>query len=185
MNIALETILAKLPIAKIKETIHKHIRLMAEQLPDKRLERVLEDMALGILGGETPVITEMAQQTRKDEGESWAVAKRIYRFLGNKQVQTGQLYEGLYQVGCEAVEQERPDYLVVAVDPVNFEKPYVKSVEGISIVHKATPPDLSGHARLAQLSRHHGHNCEYESARDQLRELVFLHTGLYQSKQRN
>ena len=185
MNIALETILAKLPIAKIKETIHKHIRSMAEQLPDKRLERVLEDMALGILGGETPVITEMAQQTRKDEGESWAVAKRIYRFLGNKQVQTGQLYEGLYQVGREAVEQERPDYLVVAVDPVNFEKPYVKSVEGISIVHKATPPDLSGHARLAQLSRHHGHNCEYESARDQLRELVFLHTGLYQSKQRN
>jgi hypothetical protein len=149
MNIALETILAKLPIAKIKETIHKHIRSMAEQLPDKRLERVLEDMALGILGGETPVITEMAQQTRKDEGESWAVAKRIYRFLGNKQVQTGQLYEGLYQVGREAVEQERPDYLVVAVDPVNFEKPYVKSVEGISIVHKATPPDLSGHARLA------------------------------------
>lgn len=149
MNIALETILAKLPIAKIKETIHKHIRSMAEQLPDKRLERVLEDMALGILGGETPVITEMAQQTRKDEGESWAVAKRIYRFLGNKQVQTGQLYEGLYQVGREAVEQERPNYLVVAVDPVNFEKPYVKSVEGISIVHKATPPDLSGHARLA------------------------------------
>jgi hypothetical protein len=149
MNIALETILAKLLITKIKETIHKHIRQMAEQLPDKRLERVLEDMALGILGGETPVITEMAQQTSKDDGETWAVAKRIYRFLENKKVQTGQLYEGLYQVGYEAVEQERPDYLVVAVDPVNFEKPYVKSVEGISIVHKATPPDLTGHARLA------------------------------------
>jgi len=38
---------------------------------------------------------------------------------------------------------------VAAVDPVNFEKPYVKEVEGASIVHKATPPDLSGHARLA------------------------------------
>jgi hypothetical protein len=48
------------------------------------------------------------------------------------------------------VEQERPDYLVVAVDAVNFEKPYVKSIEGISVIHKATPPDLSGQARLAK-----------------------------------
>ena len=66
-----------------------------------------------------------------------------------KQVQTRQLYEGLYQVGCEAVAREKPGYLVAAVDPVNFEKPYVKSIEGISTVHKSTPPDLSGHARLA------------------------------------
>ena len=150
MNIALETTLAKvIPINEIKETVQKHIRPMAEQLPDKRLKRVLEDMVLGILGGETPVITEIARQNSKDDGESWAVAKRMYRLLENKQVQTSQLYEGLYQVGSEAVRQERPEYLVAAVDPVNFEKPYVKSIEGISTVHKSTPPDLSGHARLA------------------------------------
>jgi hypothetical protein len=122
---------------------------MTEKLPDKRLKRVIEDMVLGILGGETPVITEMARQNDKDDGECWAVARRIYRFLENKRVQTGQLYEGLYQVGCEAVVQEKLEYLVTAVDPVNFEKPYVKSIEGISTVHKSTPPDLSGHARLA------------------------------------
>ena len=39
---------------------------MTEQLPDKRLKRVIEDMVLGILGGETPVITEMARQNSKD-----------------------------------------------------------------------------------------------------------------------
>ncbi len=64
-------------------------------------------------------------------------------------MQTSQLYEGLYQVGCQAVGREEPEYLVAAVDPVNFEKPYVKVIEGASIVHKATPPDLTGHARLA------------------------------------
>lgn len=150
MNIALEMTLAKiLPINEIKETIQKHIQPMVEQLPDKRLKRVIEDMVLGILGGETPVITEIARQNSKDDGESWAVAKRMYRLLENKQVQTRQLYEGLYQVGCEAVAREKPEYLVAAVDPVNFEKPYVKSIEGISTVHKSTPPDLSGHARLA------------------------------------
>ncbi len=150
MTIALETTLAKIiPIEEIKGTIHKHIQPMSEQLPDKRLKRVIEDMVLGILGGETPVITAMARQNSKEDGESWAVAKRMYRLLENKQVQTGQLYEGLYQVGCEAVGREQPAYLVAAVDPVNFEKPYVKSMEGISTVHKSTPPDLSGHARLA------------------------------------
>ena len=149
MNIALEAILAKLPIGEIKATIQEHVQPMEKRLPDKRLKRVIEDMVLGILGGEKPVITEIARQNSKDDGESWAIAKRMYRLLENKQVQTSQLYEGLYQVGCEAVAREKPEYLVAAVDPVNFEKPYVKVVEGASIVHKATPPDLTGHARLA------------------------------------
>ena len=150
MNIALETSLAKsIPIQEIKTTIQKYIDPITKQLPDKRLNRVVEDMVLGVVGSESPVITAIARQNGKDEGESWAVAKRMYRFLENWQVQTSQLFEGLYQVGCEAVAQEKPEYLVAAVDPVNFEKPYVKSIEGISTVHKSTPPDLSGHARLA------------------------------------
>jgi hypothetical protein len=47
------------------------------------------------------------------------------------------------------VAGEKPEFLVVAVDPVNFEKPCSKSLEGVSVVHKATPPDLHGQARLA------------------------------------
>jgi len=150
MNIALETELAKLPIDALKETIRTYIRPLAEPLPDKRLERGVEDMILGILGGETPVVTAMARQNNKSEGESWATAKRIYRFLDNRRVPTSQLYEGLYQAGCQAVAREKPAYLVTAIDPVNFEKPYAYSSEGVSTVHKATPPDLAGHARLAR-----------------------------------
>jgi len=149
MNIALEAILAKIPIEEIKTTIHRHIQMLAKKLPDKRLERVVEEMILGILGGETPVITEIARQNSKEDGETWAAAKRMYRLLENERVETSEVYEGLYEVGRQAVEQEAPEYLVVAVDPVNFEKPYVKVIEGASIVHKATPPDMTGHARLA------------------------------------
>jgi hypothetical protein len=149
MNIALEAILAKLPIEEIKQTIHQHIGPIEKMLPDKRLERGIDDMILGILGGESPVVTEMARQNSKEAGESWATAKRIYRLLENERLKTSEFYEGLYQVGFQAVVREKPEYLVVAVDPVNFEKPYVKVIEGASIVHKATPPDLTGHARLA------------------------------------
>lgn len=149
MNIALEAELAKLPIGEIKATIREHIGALGKQLPDKRLVRVVEEMVLGIIGSETPVITEIAGHNSKTDGESWAVAKRMYRLLENKQIETQALYEGLYAVGCQTVACEKPEYLVVAVDPVNFEKPYAKVVEGASIVHKATPPDLTGHARLA------------------------------------
>ncbi len=149
MNITLEQIIAKLPIEMIKQSIRKQIEPMKAMLPDKRLGRVIENLVLGILGGQTPVIAGIARHNSKEEGDSWAVAKRIYRFLDNKRMKTQDLYEGLYQIGQQTVEQENPDYLVVAVDPVNFEKPYAKAVEGVSTVHKATPPDLNGQARLA------------------------------------
>jgi hypothetical protein len=142
MNITLESILAKLPIEKIKMSIQKQIEPIKAKLPDKRLGKVVENLALGILGGQTPVITGIARHNSKEEGESWAVAKRIYRFLDNQRVKTKDLYEGLYEIGQQMVEQEKPAYLVVAVDPVNFEKPYAKAIEGVSTVHKATPPDL-------------------------------------------
>jgi len=46
------------------------------------------------------------------------------------------------------VDQEGPAYAVVALDPVNFEKPYTRQLEGVSTVYKSTPPDLNGQARL-------------------------------------
>lgn len=39
---------------------------------------------------------------------------------------------------------------MVALDPVNFEKPYTHELEGVSTVYKKTPPDLSGQARLTR-----------------------------------
>jgi len=149
MTLTLETILAKLPIEKLNETIAVHVRPLTRLLPDKRLGGVVQCIILGILGSETPVITEMARMNSKVAGETWPIAKRIYRFLSNPHVKTENVYQGLYQIGQAMVEQENPDYLVVAVDPVNFEKPYAEAIEGVSVVHKATPPGLDGKARLA------------------------------------
>jgi hypothetical protein len=110
---------------------------------------VVECIILGILGSQTPVITEMAGTNSKEKGETWPMAKRMYRFLDNQRVKTESVYQGLYEIGQPVVERENPEYLVVAVDLVNFEKPYAKAIEGVSIVHKATPPGLDGKARLA------------------------------------
>jgi hypothetical protein len=149
MNIALENKFDKLPIVEITKSIENHIQPLLGMLPDKRMKTVIAQMVLGILGGQTPLITGMARSNTKENGETWAVAKRMYRLMANERLKTGVIYSGLYQVGQRVVESENPDYLVVAVDPVNFEKPYTEALEGVSIVHKATPPDLTGHARLA------------------------------------
>lgn len=76
-----------------------------------------------ILGNEIPLITQMARQHDRRDGEAWATAKRGYRCLENVHLTTEQIYEGLYQVGYQVVEHEALKYLVVAVDLVNFEKP--------------------------------------------------------------
>jgi len=91
----------------------------------------------------------MAQSVSRQEAEPWAAAKRVYRLLHNRRFTHVQLQTGLYKVAQSAVHREKPSYLVVAVDPVNFEKPYTKKLEGVSIVHKSTPPNLNGKARLA------------------------------------
>ena len=149
MTIALESIFAKLPILEIRGTIRNHSEPLLRLLPDKRMRKVIEKMMLGILGGQTPVITGMARQNGKEDGETWPVAKSMYRLLGNPRLATEVMYQGLYETGQRIVAGEQPEYLVAAVDPVNFEKPYTQSLEGVSVVHKATPPDLNGQARLA------------------------------------
>ena len=139
---------AKLPIEQIRRTVREHIEPLLRLMPDKRMGRVAEQIIMGILGGQTPVITEMARQSSKDEGETWAAAKRIYRWMDNKRIKSEQLFASLYLIGQQVVALEKPAYLVVGIDPVNFEKPYAKAIEGVSVVHKATPPALDGKARL-------------------------------------
>ena len=83
MTLTLESILAKLPIRELNDTVAAHIVPLVQRLPDKRLGAVVECILLGILGSQTPVITEMAGTNSKAKGETWPVAKRIYRFLHN------------------------------------------------------------------------------------------------------
>lgn len=148
MNITHTALIAKLPIEQIKTSLQQHISPLLKRMPDIRLGRIAELIILGILGGQAPIVTSMARQSSKDEGETWAVSKKIYRWLENERFDSQDLFASLYEIGQQVVADEQPSHLVVAVDPVNFEKPYAKVVEGVSVVHKATPPALNGKARL-------------------------------------
>jgi len=76
------------------------------------------------------------------------MAKRLYRFIWNDRFSHRDLLKGLYGVAQRTVTEHAPSHLVVALDPVNFEKPYTEDLEGVCTVLKSTPPGQHGEKRL-------------------------------------
>src|SRR3990170_3336271 len=136
LNIALSETLAKLPVAELQASIEEYVEPMSSYLPDKRLRAVVCQSVQSILAAETPVIAAMSRSISRVEADCWAAAKRVYRFLVNERFNHHHLYKGLYRMTQWTVREESPNYVVVAIDPVNFEKPYTKKLEGVSTVYK-------------------------------------------------
>ena len=149
-SVLIRDVLDKLPVPELEHSLTTFLSPMLTLLPDRRLQRVVLLAVRGILAGETPVVTSMAQSVARTDGDPWPAAKRIYRLLDNPRVPPRLLTKGLYQLARATVAREQLDYVVVAVDPVNFEKPYTHTLEGVSIVRKSTPPPLHGKARLTR-----------------------------------
>lgn len=147
-DITVKEVLAKLPGRELETSMRTFLRPIMEYLPDKRLQEVVPLAVQGILGSESPVVTQMAQSVARQESGVWAAAKRVYRFVANKRFDHQHLAQGLYEISRASIDQEGPSYVVVALDPVNLEKPYTKQLEGVSTVYKSTPPDINGQARL-------------------------------------
>jgi hypothetical protein len=150
LNIALSETIAKLPYEELRTSIRDYLEPMTAILPEKRLREVVNLCVQNILATETPVIAAMSRGVSKVEADCWAAAKRVYRFLENERFNHHHLYKGLYRIAQRTVREEDPGYVVVAIDPVNFEKPYTHKLEGVSTVSKSTPPDLDGEKRLAK-----------------------------------
>ena len=149
-SVLIRDVLDKLPVPELDHSLTSFLAPMLDLLPDRRLQRVVPLAIRGILAGETPVVTAIAQSVARTDCDPWPAAKRIYRLLDNPRVPPRLLSKGLYHLARATVAREQPDYLVVALDPVNFEKPYTHSLEGVSTVRKSTPPNLDGKARLTR-----------------------------------
>jgi len=92
---------------------------------------VLVQAVQGIVGSQSPVVTAVARGVEREQEHAWPLAKRIYRFLANGRFGHRQLLRGLVRIARRAVAAVNPAYLVVALDPVNFEKPYTKKLEAV------------------------------------------------------
>lgn len=149
-SIPVDELLHKLPAGKLRQAVDAFLAPMANLLPDRRLQRVVSLAVQGILSGQTPVITARARSVSRLEAKTWPAAKRIYRLLHNGRFNHRILLKGLYHMARCTVAQQKPEYVVVAIDPVNFEKPYTRALEGVSTVRKSTPPDRFGRSPLSR-----------------------------------
>ena len=138
--------LAKLPVKELKSSLTEFLQPVTELLPDQRLIPVTHLLTQGIVTSQSPIITQIARGVSHLEETILPTCKRGYRFLANPRFTHRTLLKGLYHIGQRAVAEQQPDYVVVAVDPVNLEKPYTYEWEGVSQVKKDTPPCL-GHPK--------------------------------------
>lgn len=150
IDIAIKAVMDKLPVAELAQSLETFLSPLYGVLPDRRLEPVVTLSIQGIIGSESRVVTQIAQSVAHTESGMWATAKRIYRLLSNQRLEVAELSQGLYSLSQARVKEADPAYVVVALDPVNFEKPYTTALEGVSTVYKSTPPQLNGQARLAR-----------------------------------
>jgi hypothetical protein len=142
--------IAKLPVTELNESLQAFLEPVTELLPDARLGAVAELMLRGLVTSQSPIVTQIARGAGHRDETIWPTCQRAYRFLGNKRFSYRTLRKGMYRLGQAAVAAQAPRYLVVAVDPVNFEKPYTRKLEGVSQVIKSTPPSLTGEKRLTR-----------------------------------
>jgi hypothetical protein len=138
----------KLPVAELSESLDRFLAPVLKQLPEKRLQVVGKLAVQGVLAGQSPLVTQMARGVVREDETIWPMAKRMYRFVWNQRFSHRDLLKGLYGIAQRTVVEHEPLHLVVALDPVNFEKPYTKKLEGVSTVMKSTPPGTRGEKRL-------------------------------------
>lgn len=140
--------LDKLPGEEVCDQLACYLQPVLSQLPDKRLRDVAQMTVQGILAARSPVLTQAASKVARIEETEWPTVKRMYRFVWNKRFNHRTLLKGLYGIAQCRVAHYAPARLVVALDPVNFEKPYTRALEGVSTVLKSTPPGERGQKRL-------------------------------------
>ena len=134
----------KLPVAELQADLDLFLQPVLRRLPEKRLRVVGKLAVQGILGSQSPLLTQMARGVVRAEETTWPTAKRFYRFVENARFSHRDLLKGLYGMAQRTVAEHQPAHLVVALDPVNFEKPYTEELEGVSTVMKSTPPPPKG-----------------------------------------
>lgn len=137
-----------LPVAELRDTLSEFLEPVVRHLPEKRLREVGKLAVQGIIAGQSPLVTQMARGLVREDETIRPMARRLYRFVWNERFSHRELLKGLHGIAQRTVAEHAPRHLVVALDPVNFEKPYTRKLEGVCTVMKSTPPGERGQKRL-------------------------------------
>jgi hypothetical protein len=122
------------------DELWEYIDPYAAALPDARFAEGLQLLVAGMLAARSPQPAKAAAHAPQGDQDETALAKRFYRLLKTPRFEHRQWLKLLYADARQVVEDSETDRVLVALDPVNFEKAYAERIEGISTVYKSTPP---------------------------------------------
>ena len=127
--------------SSLKVEMDRFIAPFASILPDARYRRTLYQFVPAILAARSPQPARAAAYAPDPPTNTWALAKRFFSLLNTPVFSHQDWLKVLYADAREVVEaMEENSYVLIALDTVNFEKPYARKMEGISKIRKSTPP---------------------------------------------
>ena len=142
------TSVGNMPYVELIHAQRQFLSSLFTRLPDKRLCKVALMAIQGILASQSPLVSRIVKGLVREQRCQRPMMRRIYRFLWNKRFDYQVLLGALYEITRWIVERYALNDLLIAIDPVNFEKPYAEKIEAVSTVMKSTPPGQGGEKRL-------------------------------------
>lgn len=88
----------KLPVAELSDSLDLFLEPVLGHMPEKRLQAVGKLAVQGILGGQSPLVTQMARGVAREDETIWPMAKRMYRFVWNPRFSHRELLKGMYGI---------------------------------------------------------------------------------------
>ncbi len=80
IDIAIKKVLDKLPVAELEQSLETFLDPLMAGLPERRLKEVVSLNVRGIIGSESPVVTQIAQQVARNESQVWKRANGSIAF---------------------------------------------------------------------------------------------------------
>ncbi len=74
-TIAQDSVLAKLPVAELYDSLREFLAPVTDRFPDARPPAVVELMVHGILASQSPVITQIARGAGHEDESLWPTSK--------------------------------------------------------------------------------------------------------------
>ena len=108
----------KLPVGELMDGLSVFLEPVSMHLPEKRLREVGKLAVQGVIGGQSPLVAQMARGVMREGETIRPTARRLYRFIWNERFSHRDLLKGLYGIAQGIVAEHAPTHLVVALDPV-------------------------------------------------------------------
>ena len=127
--------------AALRAELDAFLASFAAVLPDARHRQSLRLLVPAVLAARSPHPVTAAAHAPDPPASPWALTKRFFTLLHTAHFSHRLWLQVFYAHGADEVAAlPAGQRLIVALDPVNLEKPYARKIEGICKVHKDTPP---------------------------------------------